>query len=351
MRLSRAASVLAVVLAASPLRAESTRVLEGELAPSAAGEFSLLNLAGTMTVVPSPGASVRVKATVHAESDELAASLTLTKTTGKEGEPMLLFRYPVDRIDRFRYPARGQGQDNGVEYSGHKVKISGTEGALLYADLVVEVPNGVKKGRLETRAGAIDAERLTGDLRLDTGSGAIRLSQSKGDLVADSGSGDVTARGVQGSFRCDTGSGQCQVEDFEGDRLACDTGSGPVLVSRARARTLKVDTGSGRVKLEAIDAEEIGADTGSGPVEMEAFGSGLRRVSADTGSGTVRLRLPADAGFEARASLGDGELRCDFPDAERIVKRHEVVGCRRGDGHIAIKVDTGNGGLVIEPLK
>ena len=120
-------------------------------------------------MVPAPGAVVRVKATVHAESDELAASVTLTKTTGKDGEPMLLFQYPVDRFDRFRYPARGQGQDNGVEYSGHKVKISGTEGALVYADLVVEVPKGVKKGRLETRAGAIDAEHLDGDLRLEHG--------------------------------------------------------------------------------------------------------------------------------------------------------------------------------------
>jgi hypothetical protein len=342
--------MLAFLLASSPLRAESTRTLEAELAPTG-GAFSLLNLAGTMTVVPAPGPVVRVKATVHAESDELLASITLSKTTGKDGEPMLLVRYPVERFDRFRYPSRPQGHDDGVEYSGRKVHISGSEGALVYADLVVEVPSGVKKGRLETRAGAIDAERIDGDLRLDTGTGSIRLSHSRGDLVADTGSGDVTARGVQGSFRCDTGSGQCQVEDFEGDRLVCDTGSGPVLVSRARVRALNVDTGSGRVKLEGIEAEEIGADTGSGPVDVEAFGSRLRRVSADTGSGAVRLRLASDAAFEARASLGNGDLRCDFQDAERIVKRHEVVGCRRGDGHIAIKVDTGSGGLVIEPMK
>ena len=351
MRFNPAVPALAFLIGAGPLRAESTRTLEGELALSDTGAFSLLNLAGTMSVVPAPGRVVRVKATVHAESDALAASVSLTKTTGKDGEPMLLFQYPVDRIDRFRYPARGQGQDNGVEYSGRKVKISGTEGALVYADLVVEVPNGVTKGRLETRAGAVDAERLDGDLRLETGSGSIRLSHSKGDLVADTGSGDVTARGVQGTFRCDTGSGQCLVEDFEGERLACDTGSGPVLVSRARVRTLKVDTGSGRVKLVGIEAEEIGADTGSGPVEVEAFGSQLRRVSADTGSGAVRLALPSDAGFDARANLGNGDLRCDFEDAERIVKKREVVGCRRGDGHIAIKVDTGSGGLVIEPMK
>jgi Putative adhesin len=351
VRLSRAVPAVAFLLAAGPLRADSTRMLEAELTPSATGAFSFLNLAGTMTVVSAAGSIVRVRATVHAESDELAASVTVTKTTGKDGEPLLLFQYPVERFDRFRYPPRGPGPDHGALYAGRKVRISGTEGALVYADLVVEVPNGVKKGRLETRAGAIDAEKLDGDLRLETGSGAIRLSHSRGDLVADTGSGDVTARGVQGTFRCDTGSGQCLVEDFEGDLIVCDTGSGPVLVSRARVGTLSVDTGSGRVRLEGIEAEEVRADTGSGPVDVEAFGIRLRRVTADTGNGTVRVRLARDAGFDARASLGSGELLCSFEDAERIVKRREVVGCRRGDGRIAIKVDTGNGGLVIEPMK
>jgi hypothetical protein len=351
VRFHRAITAGVLLLAAGPLRAESTRTLEAEMPLSAAGAFSLLNLAGTMAVIPTSGAVVRVKATVHADSEELAASVTLSKSTGKGGEPLLLFHYPVERFDRFRYPPRGAGQDNGVDYGGRKVRISGTEGALVYADLVVEVPSGVKKGRLESRAGAIDAERLDGDLRLDTGSGPIRLSHSRGDLVADTGSGDVTTRGVQGTFRCDTGSGTCDVGDFEGDRLVCDTGSGPVLVSRARVRALSVDTGSGRVKLEGIEAEEIGADTGSGGIDVEAFGSRLRKVSADSGSGPVRLRLPSDAGFDAKASLGNGELRCDFQDAQRIVKRHEVVGCRRGDGHVAIKVDTGSGGLVIEPMK
>ncbi len=333
MRLIRALSAGALLVAASPLRAEVTRTLQAELELSPAGSFSLLNLAGTMTVVPAPGSVVRVSATVHAESDELASSLTVEKATGKDGEPLLVFKYPVERFDRFRYPPGGPSQDDGVEYGGRRVRISGTVGALLYADLVVEVPKGVRKGRLETHAGAIDAQRL------------------EGDLVADTGAGDVLAKGLQGSFYCDTAAGDCQIEDFEGDRLVGDTGSGSVLVTRARVRSLVADTGSGRVKLEEIEAEEIQADTGSGPVDVEAFGGRLRRIQVDTGSGAVRLRLASDAGFDARANLGSGEVVCDFQDAERIVKRREVVGCRRGDGHIAIKVDTGSGGLVIEPMK
>jgi hypothetical protein len=352
VRLTRAVLVLAgLATLGLPARAEVTRTLEASLPASPGAAFAVLNLAGTLTVVPAPGPAVRVKATVHAESDALAASLSLGTVPGKDGTPTLRVEYPVDRYDEFRYPARGPGSDSGIDYAGRKVRVSGSRGVLLYADLVVEVPAGAGKGRLQTHAGAIEADRLEGNLRLETGSGAVHISHSKGDLAGDTGSGDVIARDVQGSFRCDSGSGDCRIEDFEGDELACDTGSGAILVSRARARTLKLDTGSGRVRLEGIDAEEVKVDTGSGSVEIEALGDRLRRVAADTGSGAVRLRLPPQAGFEAKTNLGGGDLRCDYADAKTIVKRREVVGCRRGDGRIEIRVDTGSGGLVIEPAR
>jgi hypothetical protein len=351
VRLTGALLVLTSLAALGPpAQAEVTRTLEANLAVSPGAAFAVLNLAGTLTVVPAPGPAVRVKATVHAESDGLAASLSLATVPGKDGTPTLRVEYPVDRYDEFRYPARGAGSDSGIDYGGRRVRVSGSRGVLLYADLVVEVPAGAK-GRLETRAGAIEADRLEGNLRFETGSGAVRLSHSKGDLASETGAGDVIARDVQGSFRCDTGSGDCRIEGFEGDRLACDTGSGAILVSRARARTLNLDTGSGRVRLEGIDAEEVKVDTGSGSVEIEALGDRLRRVVADTGSGAVRLRLPPQAGFEAKTSLGSGDLRCDYADAQSILKRREIVGCRRGDRRIEIKVDTGSGGLVIEPAR
>jgi hypothetical protein len=333
------------------LHGEVTKALEAELPVAPGRAFAVENLAGAMKVTPAPGPVVRVRAEVHAESEELAAGLAFVTVPGKDGAPTLRLQYPLDRVRELRYPARGPGRDTGIEYQDRRVEVSGTRGTLVYADLVVEVPIGAGPGRLATRVGAIEAERLDGELRLDTGSGSIRLVHSRGRLTADTGSGDVRAADVQGTFRCDTGSGACDVQDFEGETLECDTGSGEVVVLRAQARAVKADTGSGRVRLEAVDAEEVAADTGSGPVEMALLGARLRAVKADTGSGTVRLRLPAEAGFTARASLGSGRLRCEYPDAKTTVKHAEVVGCRRGDGRIAVSVDTGSGGLVIEPAR
>jgi hypothetical protein len=337
-----------VVAGAGPVRTGTVRSLEAELPVSAGGSFAVENLAGSMKVVPAPGPAVRVRATVHAESEDLARGLSFATVADKDGIPTLRLQYPVERLGELRYPARGTGRDVDVEYGGRRLRISGRRGALLFADLVVEIPAGAARGRLATRAGAIEAGRLDGNLRLHTGSGPIRLSHSRGTLVADTGAGDVSAADLQGSFRCDTGSGECRVEDFEGDALECDTGSGAVVVLRAKARRLRADTGSGQIRLETIDAEEISADTGSGSVDMAMLGVDLRRVKVDTGSGTVRLRLPAEAGFTAKASLGSGRFRCEYPDAKATVKHDEVVACRRGDGRISIAVDTGSGGLVIE---
>jgi len=331
--------------------AEATRDLEASLPVPPGGYFAVENLAGTLRVVPAPGQEVRVRAAVHAESEELAASATLARVAGKDGVPTLRVEYPLDRHREYRYPPRGPGRDNGIHFDGRRVSVSGDRGVLLYADLVVEVPASAAGGRLATRAGAIEAVRLEGRFTLDTGSGRIRVAHSRGDLEADTGSGDVEARDVHGSLRCDTGSGQCRVEGFEGEKLACDTGSGSVLVNGARAGSISLDTGSGQVRALGLEAEEVQVDTGSGSVEVEVVSERLRSLTVDTGSGNVRLRLPPAAGFEAKAELGSGRLVCDYSDAERDVRRHDVMSCRRGDRAIAIHVDSASGNVTIEPAR
>jgi len=65
----------------------------------------------------------------------------------------------------------------------------------------------------------------------------------------------------------------------------------------------------------------------------------------------VRLRLPANAGFEAWADTGSGDVVSRFSDAEPIVRDREVVGYRRGDRRIRIDVDTGSGSVTFEPAQ
>ena len=65
---------LAAVLLSPPVAAETTRTLKVEIPPSAA-RFAIENLAGTMRVAPGSGDTVVAVATVHAESEDLAAAV------------------------------------------------------------------------------------------------------------------------------------------------------------------------------------------------------------------------------------------------------------------------------------
>jgi Toastrack DUF4097 len=343
---------LAILLLGLPGRgwSETTRTLRVELKnPSAA--FAVENLAGRMRITAGSGDAVVAVATLHAESDDWAAAVRFEEVSGEHGVPTLRVRYPLDRETHYRYPGskeRFSGHSE-TRYEGRRVRVSGNSGILLYADVDVQVPRRGVEAKFRNAFGPMEAAGLEGTLAFDTGSGRLDLEDLRGDILADTGSGDVKAALLEGSFRCDTGSGECDITGFRGDRLSLDSGSGDVRVKDVHAKRLAADTGSGTVKVAAAEVEELTLDTGSGDVEVEAAGATLARVKADTGSGTVKLRLGPEATFEARASLGSGDIVNRYPDAQPILRKREVVGYRRGDARIRIDVDTGSGDLVLEP--
>jgi hypothetical protein len=354
--------VLLVVAAVSPAAAEATRTIKVELSTPLSAPFAVENLAGHMRVVPGDGATVVAVATVHAESEEIAARFSFDQVAGKAGRPTLRVRYPIEEGETVRYAPRGNDRKSGgwfggwfggdstsTDYDGHRVKVSSGTGVAMHADVEVRVPKTEIEATFRNVVGSLEAEEVRGTLAFDTGSGDQSLRSVHGKTVAASGSGDITATGAVGDLKCSTGSGDCVVKDFEGDRLACSTGSGDVSLGSARAGKVNATTGSGDIHALDLDAEEFIAGTGSGDIDFSARGSRLLRVKADTGSGDVTLRLGPDASFEARADQGSGDIVSRYPDAQPIVKGKEVLGYRRGDGRTQIKVDTGSGDLVLEP--
>jgi hypothetical protein len=353
-----AASVLAV---AGPVAAEVTRTVKVELQGDPGRPFGVENLAGTMTVRASDGNAVVAVATVHAESQALADTVRFEQVVGETGVPTLRVRYPMDQHRTFRYregrdggggsgwlASLFDGWANGVKYDGHRVQVSSRHGALLYADVEVQVPRRDIDGRFRQVVGSLGARDVQGRARFDTGSGNLTIDRARGEIKADTGSGNVKASGVEGRFDCDTGSGNCEITGFKGELLECDTGSGEVTIRDAAARQISADTGSGTIDMEA-DVEEVKADTGSGDVRLQNRGRRLSRVIVDTGSGSVRLRLGPEASFEVLADTGSGDVVSRYEDAQPIVRRKEVVGYRRGTAQARISVDTGSGDVVVEP--
>ncbi len=348
-----------LVLTSAPLAAaEATRTLKVELSSPLSTPFAVENLAGRMRVVPGDGATVVAVATVHAESEEIAARFSFEQVAGKEGRPTLRVRYPIEKGETVRYAPTGKdgmlagwfgGDSTSTEYDGRRVKVSSGKGVAMYADVEVRLPKSDLEAAFRNVVGSLEAEGVRGTLAFDTGSGDQSLQNIQGKIAAASGSGDITAKGAAGDLKCATGSGNCVVKDFDGDRLVCSTGSGDVTFDMARAGKVKAATGSGDVHALDLDAEEFNAATGSGNIDFSARGSRLVQVKAGTGSGDVTLRLGPDASFEARADQGSGDIVSRYPDAQPIVRGKEVLGYRRGDGRTKIKIDTGSGDLVIEP--
>jgi hypothetical protein len=345
----RVLAVLPVaLLVAGAACAEVTRTVRATLAADPTAQFTVENLVGRMTVTPGDGDEVVAVATIHAESADLADSVNLEQVYGKDDEPTLRVRYPIELHSTLRYPGVGHSS---TEYDGRRVTVSGSSGVLVYAEVEIRIPRRSVRATFRNLFGALSADRITGKILLDTASANVTAHALEGTVKADVGSGDVRAEQLKGSFTCDTGSGACEVIGFDGDVLRLDTGSGGVRVRGAKATKISADTGSGSARIEDADAVEVFADTGSGAVELGLTGSRLRRIKADTGSGGVTLRLPADASFELLADQGSGDLTCDFADARPVVRKRTVVGYRRGDGRIRIDVDTGSGDVTVKPTR
>ena len=344
---------------ASPVAAEVSRTLRIEI-PATVERFAIENLAGTLRVAPGSGDSVVAIATIHAENDELASAVRFERVTGGDSPEMFRVRYPLDQVSTIRYPGMGGshsgwwswlgGSSTYTSYDGHKVKVSGTSGSLVYADIEVQVPRRDVRGTFRNLVGRIDANEIKGTLAFESGSGRVELTRLEGTVKAETGSGDIEATDLKGDYSCETGSGDCIVRGFHGELVKCEAGSGTLRIESPIAKRVSAETGSGDVHVSDADIEAFDGETGSGDIDLAIRGNRFTKLRAEAGSGDVTVRLPRDASFEAIADQGSGDITSRFQDATPILKDKVLVGYRRGDARTRIDVSTGSGDLLLEPV-
>lgn len=169
------------------------------------------------------------------------------------------------------------------------------------SELTVTVPETFSVARLETRAGNIKLDRLSGDIHAATGAGNVEVDSASGEVVIRTGGGVVTAGSVKGNLRCLSNGGTIRVQEVSGD-ATLETAGGEVLVQRvggpARLSTaggnIRVGRAAGNVFAHtaagSIDVSEAGgvvtAETGSGGIQV----SKARGVRCESGGGVIRLQ-------------------------------------------------------------
>ncbi len=344
--------------AALPLAAENTRTLRFE-AP--AGPFAVENLAGRMTIRAGAGDRALVIATVHAETEALAAGFRLETVKGEGPGSTVRVRYPVgENTIRYR-GSRGSDDDSFLaglftdhfrgkfSYDGRSMHVSSARGTLLYADVEVEVPTRELEAAFRNRVGAVSATGLSGRLSFDVASADLRLDHLRGDIRLNGSSGDVLAGDIRGSWKSDFSSGDIVLERFSGERADFHSSSGDVRIGSIDAASLSLDTSSGDLRITDAEIGDVSLHTGSGDIRIESRGRRLARLHARTGSGDVEVRLPREASFEAHATLSSGDMHVGFTDGTATVRSGDLIAYRRGDGAAKIDVQAGSGNFTIEP--
>ncbi len=349
-----------LILAAAPAARgdEAVRTIRADLSALPAGSpFSVENLVGTMRIREADVATVTAVATVYAESQELADAVRFEPVPGDAA--ILRVRYPYDRIGTFRYREPGDHGDglwlnfsssSSYSYDGRTVKVNPGRGTRIHADVEVQVPRGEASGRFVNLVGLVEAEGLRGKLRFEVASADLRLLRLEGTLALEGSSGDIRARDIKGTWKSDFSSGDVRMDGFEGDSLELHASSGDFAIRNVKAGKIVTDTNSGDVRFLDADVEEFTAEATSGDVELEDVGARLRSVDVSTSSGDVTLRLPRDASFDASARQSSGDMRVGFLDGVSVEKHDSLVGYRRGDHGVRIRVRTSSGDLSISPI-
>ena len=364
-RLAPSLVLLAILgLLGSSARAEVSRTIDQSFDLRSGDRVEVENLAGSIRVLGgSPQATL--EATLHGESRELLDLLEL-EIEQRNGVVEVMAHYPVDRHDKYHYPAMSGTSRTSTRYQGEKVTLTGrTSGAVtLWIDFVLHLPDGVGC-EVNNAAGDVMLQSVTGPIEIDTGSGDVRISAGRGKASIDTGSGHVDISSHRGDIEADTGSGNIRIRDAVGSVIA-DTGSGNILLDHVEGGVIDADTGSGEIELHSAHGEiradtgsgsivghdlvthgRLEVDTGSGGVRLDGDFRGATAIGIDTGSGSIELRGDFP-GLTLEIDTSSGGITVDLPGFEVRTRERDHLEGRTGDGRVRLKVDTGSGSVTVK---
>ncbi len=221
--------------------------------------------------------------------------------------------------------------------------------SMVYSELEVRVPSGVRFAAVsnalgdillrdlplevdaETGGGRVDADRLGGRLAARSSGGEILLGPVGGEVRATTGGGAIQARSLGADSGLETAGGEIFVERSEGS-VSAISGAGGVQVMRARgavnARTaggsIKVLEAGGGVRCESMGggirlagAGNLFASTLLGAIFAELLAGGSADSILETESGDITVLIPSRLAVTVQAvndSGRDARIMTEFPE-------------------------------------
>jgi DUF4097 and DUF4098 domain-containing protein YvlB len=227
-------------------------------------------------------------------------------------------------------------------------QLTGRNHNRLTADIAVQIPRQTQVVKVETRAGSLSFNSISGSITGVTGGGAVKLDDisgpvkitSAGGLVEagnmgsnvflQSGGGNVSVEKVNGQVVVKTGGGRVRIGTSGGTTI--ETGAGNIEVNRCNG-DLRANSGGGNLSLGDVYGSVV-AETNAGSVRLASAQGGVRVV---TGGGTVEL---LKVGQSAQVETGAGAITVQFV-AGRNQFRDSFLHTAAGDVVVYLPSDLG----------
>ncbi len=190
----------------------------------------------------------------------------------------------------------------------------------LSADIAVQIPRLTQVVKVDTRAGSLAfnsisgsivgitgggnviLDNISGPVKITSGGGAMEADNMGSDLYLQNGGGNVSVARVNGQVTIKSGGGRVHIGTSGGTSV--ETGAGNIDVNKCNG-DLRANSGGGNLNLGDVDGSVL-AETNAGSVRLaSAQGS----VKVTTGGGAVEL---LKVGQSAQVETGAGAITVQF---------------------------------------
>ncbi len=270
---ARTALVCVAAIALAGTAQAQTEEIVRTLSIEAGGLFELRNVAGDITVTPSDGTDLTIRATKRVSDQDASGNADAA-----------LRRVEIEITQR----------GNRVEVETEYERSRGNEPSVS-VDYEVGVPRGVRV-TIEAVASDITVDGIDGETRVEVVSGAVRLTGLSRLVEAKAVSGQIQISGVASD-----------------DRLSVESVAGNVRLDGVRAPRLEAASVGGTITLNGVDSRRVEVGTVAGAVTYEGALASDGRYEFESHAGDIRLTIPNGSGFDLEAESFSGEFTSDLP--------------------------------------
>jgi DUF4097 and DUF4098 domain-containing protein YvlB len=215
-----------------------------------------------------------------------------------------------------------------VDYANGMLRVTGPKARAFdfsrktrSVDVSIELPSGSQVSA-ETQLADIRCAGRLGECRLKTSAGNFWLERT-GPLRLDTSAGHVTADGITGNAEISTGSGKVQIGDVEGTAVVKNS-NGDTTIG-AVAGDVRVRAANGDIGVERAGAG-VDAKTSNGSIRLGEVSSGS--VVLETAMGDLEVGIADGTAARLEVNTGFGHIHNLLESATRPEETDETVEVR-----------------------